>query len=119
MEDDEITDIVNKFIHRREYYKQRYHNYVKTDPEQVDKARERARIHYNNNKEKRKEYYQTNKTMMLAMNRYRYYKKNNNLDLYIKKYPEDYKLIIQKQVQVQVQVQEQVQEQVQVQVQVL
>jgi len=115
MEDNEIKDIVNKFIHRREYYKQRYHNYVKTDPEQVDKARERSRKHYNNNKEKRKQYYQTNKKMMLAMNKYRYHKKNNTIERFISKYPNEYKLLLteervephpQLQVQVQVQVQE-------------
>lgn len=114
MEHQDIQKILADYAKRKEYYKTRYHNKVKNDPVQVEKARERARLHYKKNKEKRAEYYEKNKKMMLAMNKYRYHKKNNTIERFISKYPNEYKLLLTEervepppQHQVQVQVQDQ------------
>lgn len=113
MEHQDIQKILADYAKRKEYYKTRYHNKVKNDPVQVEKARERARLHYKKNKEKRADYYEKNKDIIKLMNKYRYYKKNNSMERFISKYPNEYQLLLTEervephpQLQVQVQVQE-------------
>ena len=94
MEHQDIQKILADYAKRKEYYKSRYHNKVKNDPIQMDKARERARLHYKKNKEKRADYYEKNKDIMKLMNKYRYYKKNSSMEIFISKYPNEYQLLL-------------------------
>lgn len=94
MEHQDIQKILADYAKRKEYYKSRYHNKVKNDPIQIEKARERARLHYKKNKEKRADYYEKNKDIMKLMNKYRYYKKNSSMERFISKYPNEYQLLL-------------------------
>ena len=57
------------------------------------KNRERAKNHYNNNKEIKLQKYQDNKEVMNAKSTYYYYKKNNKLDIFKEKKMDKYELL--------------------------
>ena len=60
----------------------------------MKKNRDRAKLHYENNKEKKKEYYQSNRELMNAKASYKYYLKNDNIEQFKKKYNDRYELLI-------------------------
>ena len=80
MTDEQITRMLERYKKGLEIKKQQYHDVKKHDPEFVARNRERARLHYENNKEKKKH-----------LNLFNYYKKKDMLDKLQDKYPEKYK----------------------------
>ena len=48
---------------------------------------------YNKNKDWHKSYYQKNKNLIKARNRYYYYKKNNNIEVFKNKFNQEYSLL--------------------------
>ena len=91
----QINKILNDYKNRRIRDKVRYET-IKDNEEFKIKNRERAKLHYEQNKDKRKEKYIENNDFMRARNSYYYYKKKDKLDDLKIKYPERYKLLLDK-----------------------
>jgi len=89
----QINKILSDYKNRRIRDRIRYET-IKDDEEFKLKNRERAKLHYEKNKDKRKEKYIENNDLMKARNSYYYYKKNDKLDILQSKYPERYKLLV-------------------------
>ena len=94
MSDDMIKKLVEQHKNKLEYYKNKYHNERKHDEAFMQKNRQRAKDHYEKNKILKQEYYQNNKDFLNAKNSYYYYKKRNNIDKFKTKFPEKYKLLM-------------------------
>ncbi len=94
MSDDMIKKLVQQHKNKLEYYKNKYHNERKHDEIFMQKNRQRAKDHYEKNKISKQEYYQNNKDFLNAKNSYYYYKKRNNIDKFKTKFPEKYKLLM-------------------------
>jgi len=94
MSDDMIKKLVQQHKNKLEYYKNKYHNERKHDEIFMQKNRQRAKDHYEKNKILKQEYYQNNKDFLNAKNSYYYYKKRNNIDKFKTKFPEKYKLLM-------------------------
>jgi len=89
--DEQINRMMERYKKGLETKKQLYHDVKKHDPEFVAKNRERARLHYENNKDKKKQNYEKNKERNKLLNLFNYYKKKDMLDKLQDKYPEKYK----------------------------
>lgn len=92
LSDERIKNIINQYERKREKEKARYELIRNTD-EFKNKNRERARNHYQVNKEKKKEKYDNNKVFMNARSSYYYYKKRDKIDLFKEKYPNKVKTL--------------------------
>jgi hypothetical protein len=49
---------------------------------------------YDNNKNYHKNYYNDNKDLIKARNKFNYYKRTDNIEKFINKYPKEYELIL-------------------------
>lgn len=94
MDNEQIEKIVSNYVKRKEYYKERYHNKIKNDPVQVEKQRIRSREWALNNKDKKQEYYQKNKDVILSFNRYKYAVKKGKEELWIENNEEEYDKLV-------------------------
>jgi len=92
LSDERIKNIINQYERKRQKEKARYELIRNTD-EFKNKNRERARNHYQVNKEKKKEKYDNNKVFMNARSSYYYYKKRDKIDLFKEKYPNKVKTL--------------------------
>lgn len=91
----QINKILNDYKNRRIRDKVRYET-IKDNEEFKIKNRERAKLHYMQNKDKRKEKYIEDNDFMKARNSYYYYKKKDKLDILQSKYPERWRLLLDK-----------------------
>jgi len=89
--EDEIKMILEKYKKGLQDNRDRYHNIRKLNPQFMEKNRERARKHYQNNIQKKIDYYKKNKEELNMKQRYRYYKKKDNVEKFKEKFPEDFK----------------------------
>ena len=91
----QIEQILKSYKMKREREIKYYHEVKKFDEEYINKNRERAKKHYQNGyKEKKKEYYESNKVLMNAKASYKYYVKNDKVDKFKEKYNDRYELLI-------------------------
>ena len=90
--EDVIKRLIEKYKHKLEYDKTRYHTKMKINPDFREKNR--AREHYKTNKDKKKDYYENNKETNQARNNYYYYKKTNRLELFKSKKKEQYEHLL-------------------------
>jgi len=92
LSDVEISRILELYKHQREKDKTKY-ELRKTDPEFMKKNRERAKKHYELNKDKRVNKYYENKDLQKAKCSYHYYKKKDNMDKFKERFPDRYDLL--------------------------
>tara|TARA_R110000796_G_C14253148_1_gene398877 strand:- start:202 stop:504 length:303 start_codon:yes stop_codon:yes gene_type:complete len=90
--DPKIKSIVEQYERKRMKEKERYQRIKETDEFKI-KNRERARNHYNKNKEVKKQKYIDNRDFMNARSSYNYYKKINRVEDFKQKYPEKVELL--------------------------
>jgi hypothetical protein len=55
----------------------------------------RNKTWYDNNKNYHKNYYNDNKDLIKARNKFNYYKRTDNIEKFINKYPKEYELILE------------------------
>tara|TARA_R110000796_G_C14229928_1_gene395827 strand:- start:120 stop:422 length:303 start_codon:yes stop_codon:yes gene_type:complete len=91
---EEITNIVisheKRKVRQRDYARNKYNN----DTEFKIKMNERSALWYINNKPKKKEYYEKNKSIIQSFRRYKYALKTDTVERYKNKYPEEYNSIL-------------------------
>ncbi len=92
MSDIEIQKIVSMYKGQRQKDKERYEK-IKDTEEFKLKNRARAKAHYEKTREIRQERYQNERDLRLAKNSYYYYKRNNNLEVFMYKHPEKYETL--------------------------
>ena len=90
--EEQLTKIINSYKNKRQKEKERYERIKDTEEYKADN-RERARIHYHSNKELKKQNYENNKDFFRARNSYYYYKKKNDINKFIEKFPERVELL--------------------------
>ncbi len=92
-DDDKINKIIELYKKNRQRDKIKYLK-KKDDPEFILQNRLRAKTHYETvYKEKKKENYEKNKVLLQSKSLFRYYKKNEKVEAFRKKYPDKYKLL--------------------------
>jgi len=91
---DEIKIIVENYKKQKQKEKDKYDN-LKDNEEYIIKNRERARLHYSNNKHIKKERYENNKDFLKAKSLLQYYKYNNKVDVFKDKHPGKVDLLFQ------------------------
>jgi len=96
LNDAQIQTILTAYKKKRESEIKHYHEVLKNDEDFKKKNRYRAKVWYQNNKDKRKEYYDTNKEFQNAKNIYNYHKKKDNLEYFKNKHEDKYKLLLEK-----------------------
>lgn len=96
MREEEIAKIISAYKIKREKEYKNYHEKLKLDENYMKINRENAKKHYSENREKYKNKYQENKEICRAKSSLSYYKKNHNLDIFIKKCPQKYELLKEK-----------------------
>lgn len=87
-----IQSILKQYERKREKEKERYQR-IKDTEEFKNKNRERARNHYQQNKEIKKEKYDNNREFLNARSSFYYYRKIDKLDYFKEKYPDKVKLL--------------------------
>ena len=92
MTDEETHKILSAYKAKRAKEKARYDR-LKTDPEFVQRNRDRARAYYLANRDKKRETYKMNAEIRGAKSLFHYYESQNRMDEFIEKYPHKYKLI--------------------------
>tara|TARA_R110000822_G_scaffold54083_1_gene138920 strand:+ start:872 stop:1222 length:351 start_codon:yes stop_codon:yes gene_type:complete len=89
MSDDDKNKIILQYLTIRKKANNQYNLTKKDDPEFIKKNRTFAKNYYINNKNKKLEYYEDNKSKIRIRARYNYYKNKDRLDDYILKYKEE------------------------------
>tara|TARA_R110000822_G_scaffold120899_1_gene254550 strand:- start:62 stop:367 length:306 start_codon:yes stop_codon:yes gene_type:complete len=92
LSDIKIQQILKSYENKKIKEKQRY-QIIKDSEEFIMKNRERAKAHYNNNKDIKKNNYNNNKDFLTARSQYYYYKKIDKLEMFKNKYPERYLIL--------------------------
>lgn len=87
-----IQSILKQYERKRKKEKERYQR-IKDTEEFKNKNRERARNHYQQNKEIKKEKYDNNREFLNARSSFYYYRKIDKLDYFKEKYPDKVKLL--------------------------
>ena len=90
LSNEQIEKVLEKYKKKLQYDRDRYHNVKKLDSTFMEKNRQRARNHYETNKDKRKEYYMNNRENKKLINQFYYYNRLNKLDVLKDKYPDKY-----------------------------
>ena len=85
MSDDDKNKIILQYLTIRKKANNQYNLTKKDDPEFIKKNRTFAKNYYINNKNKKLEYYEDNKSKIRIRARYNYYKNKDRLDDYILK----------------------------------
>ena len=85
--DDRIQNILIQYEKKRMKEKERY-NRIKDTEEFKEGNRKRAKVHYEKNKETKKNNYIENKEFVSARSSYQYYKRLNRLEEFKEKFPE-------------------------------
>ena len=92
LSDTQINKMVEHYKKQRERDRKRYLK-RKENPEWVEKNRQRARAHYQANKEAKKLKYEKNKDFVIARSHYYYYKNNDRTNEFIDKFPDKVKIL--------------------------
>lgn len=90
LSNEQIEKVLEKYKKKLQYDRDRYHNVKKLDSTFMEKNRQRARNHYETNKDKKKEYYMNNRENKILINKFYYYNRLNKLDVLKDKYPDKY-----------------------------
>tara|TARA_A100000171_G_C2138793_1_gene152752 strand:- start:619 stop:918 length:300 start_codon:yes stop_codon:yes gene_type:complete len=88
--DEQIKTALKRYQKNREYQRNYYRNKYQNDINYREKSKELSKNYYYNNIEKKKEKYNLQKEFLQAQRRFRYWKNKNDIDTFIKKYPDDY-----------------------------
>ena len=92
-DNDKINKIIESYKKRRDRDKAKYLR-KKNDPNFVQQNRARAKAHYEAHyKDIKKNNYESNKELNQCKSLFYYYRKNNKVDEYIKKYPEKVEIL--------------------------
>ena len=94
LSDERINNIINQYERKRQKERERY-ELIRDTEDFKNKNRERARNHYQVNKEKKKEKYDKKKDFMNARSSYYYYKKRDRIELFKEKYPNKVKTLLE------------------------
>jgi len=89
----QIDKILDDYKLKKEREYKYYHTVKKFDDGFILKNRERARNHYNENKEQKKLRYEGDKEFIKCRSLYNYYKKKDNLEKFQTKYPDKMELL--------------------------
>ena len=95
MTEEQINKIIQNYKNQKVKDKDRY-NTLKLSEDFKVKNRERARLHYENNKDKKKQKYQDNKDILNAKSLLQYYKYNDKVDTFKEKHTDKYDLLYSK-----------------------
>tara|TARA_R110000803_G_scaffold166162_1_gene229507 strand:+ start:164 stop:472 length:309 start_codon:yes stop_codon:yes gene_type:complete len=87
-----IKSILEQYERKRVREKERYES-IKGTEEFKTQNRQRAREHYNLNKESKKTKYENDKDFMNARSSYYYYKRNDDLESFKERYPDKVKVL--------------------------
>ena len=90
--DEQLNIALSRYRKNREYQRNYYRNKYQNDLNYREKAKQLAKEYYHNNVEKKKEKYESEKEFLQAKRRFRYWKNKNDIDTFIKKYPDEYKM---------------------------
>tara|TARA_R110000803_G_scaffold59519_3_gene118190 strand:+ start:2351 stop:2656 length:306 start_codon:yes stop_codon:yes gene_type:complete len=90
--DPKIKSIVEQYQRKRAKEKERYQR-IKDGEAFKTQNRERAKNHYNNNVEAKKQKYIDNRDFMNARSSYYYYKKKDRMEDFKLKYPEKVQIL--------------------------
>jgi hypothetical protein len=90
---EQIEKILNTYKAKKEREHNYYHSVKKTDAEFVAQNRERARAHYNNNKDIKKIKYESDKEYLKCKSLHNYYKKRDLITKFEEKHPEKVHLL--------------------------
>ena len=99
MTDEDIKKMVDFYKKQKERDRKRYEK-RRQNPEFMERNRQRARAHYQANKEAKKLKYENNRDFIGSRAHFYYYRNNNRVDEFIEKFPkkvsilENYGLII-------------------------
>ena len=96
LHENNINDVLLKYKNKRNREKKYYNEVLKNNDNFKIKNKQNSAIWYENNKDKKKEYYLNNKEDIKLKNQFYYYKKNDKLEILKTKYPERYKLLLDK-----------------------
>jgi len=86
--DDQINKLIENHLKGKEYRKQYYRNRYQTDEAYREIQKQRSKNYYHLVKKKNTKIIQGD--YLLAKKRYDYAKRNNIIDKFINKYPDDY-----------------------------
>tara|TARA_R100000541_G_scaffold58278_1_gene69308 strand:+ start:430 stop:726 length:297 start_codon:yes stop_codon:yes gene_type:complete len=92
LSDDQTHAILEAYKRKRAKEKERYDK-LKTDPDFVQRNRDRARAYYIAHRDRKQETYKMNKEIKSAKSLFHYYKSQGREDEFILKYPQKYDLI--------------------------
>tara|TARA_R100001244_G_scaffold92713_2_gene69942 strand:- start:430 stop:768 length:339 start_codon:yes stop_codon:yes gene_type:complete len=96
MTEDQIKTIVDRHKATRARENRDYHQKKKNDPVYREKARARAKRHYEStSKETKRQRYQDNREHIACRNLYVYYKKKDNIQKFFEKHPDKVKILQQ------------------------
>ena len=95
--DKQINTALMRYQKNREYQRQYYRKKYQTDLNFREKSKELAKNYYYDNIEKKKEKYELQKDYLQSKRRWRYWKQKNDIDTFIKKYPEEYEMYFKDQ----------------------
>ena len=95
MSEEQINKIIENYKKQKVKDKDRYDTLKLSEDFKV-KNRERARLHYENNKDKKKQKYQDNKDILNAKSLLQYYKYNDKVDTFKEKHTDKYDLLYSK-----------------------
>ena len=95
--DERIKSIINQYEKKREKEKARY-ALIKDTPDFIKQNRDRARSHYENNKDTKKERYESDKEFLNCKASYYYYRRINRLDLLKEKHPDKIKILAERNI---------------------
>jgi len=94
-DDQQINKILNQYKKTRERERKYYHEVKKTNEDFVNKNRERAKNHYETNKENKKQEYQEKKDFYKCKSLYYYYKRNGKSEDFSTKFPDKMEILNQ------------------------
>lgn len=87
-------NLLNKYKRQLEYGK-KYYEKNKTDEVFIAKNRNRSKMYYENNIEKKRDYYKANVEDIKIKNNFQYYKKNNKIDIFKERHSDKYNRLIE------------------------
>jgi len=88
--DEDINKIIERHLHRQEYQREYYKNKYQNDPEHKEKKKQRSKEYYASHKKQSQSKYELEGDYQRAKRRYDYAKKNNSIEKFKLKYPNDY-----------------------------
>ena len=90
---DQIGKLIQNYKNKRVRENNFYHNVQKNNPAFMEKNRERAKTHYQNNKTNKAEQYLKDKEARSAKSLYNYYKKKDQGAKFEEKYADRFELL--------------------------